>query len=241
MKKENFSLPAILRMAVGAGIVFYVLFAMPTGWLYDWGAGEGSGQGQKPNAAVQLLQHQEDIQASFVAQAPVTVTGNALVACPLARLRDTRQAGVHYHHNDGVKRQANVSEYLYAGYPIPAWQRMMQSLVGGYYNRYYLLKLADGSWLGVYFDDYLALSGAGDYPTGYIRYTTTEERRMLNQMATDYEVDTVYLLDMYRYGKASWLVDVTLRLMALAIAGALVWAIRKRWRRKTVEEATYGR
>lgn len=35
---------------------------------------------------------------------------------------------------------------------------------------------------------------------------------MLSQMSEDYDVDPVYVLDMYRYGKASWMVDLSLRI-----------------------------
>ena len=42
------------------------------------------------------------------------------------------------------------------------------------------MELGDNSWLCVYFDDYLTLTGADTYPTGYVRDTTTEERRMLD-------------------------------------------------------------
>lgn len=131
------------------------------------------------------------------------------------------------HHNSGVKRSVSVSEYIYADYPIPPLQRFVQGFVGGYYNRYHLLKLEDGSWLCVYFDDYLALTGADNYPTGYVRYTTTEERRMLNQMAEDYDVDPVYVLDMYRYGKVSWMMDILLRLAVCVAAAVIVWSIKK--------------
>lgn len=31
------------------------------------------------------------------------------------------------------------------------------------YNCYYLMELEDDSWLCVYFDDYLALTGVGDF------------------------------------------------------------------------------
>ena len=89
----------------------------------------------------------------------------------------------------------------------------------GYYNRYYLTELEDGSWLCVYFDDYLTLTGGDEYPTGYLRYTTTEERRALSQMQADYDLDPVYVLDMYRHGKVSWMLDVLLRLAVLAVVG----------------------
>ena len=139
----------------------------------------------------------------------------------------TEQAGVHTHQNSGVKRSVNISEYIYADYPLSPLQRFIQRLVGGYYNRYYLTELEDGSWLCVYFDDYLTLTGADHYPTGYVRYTTTEERRMLNKMAEDYDVDSVYVLDMYQHGKVSWMIDVLLRLAVCLTAAGIMWSVKK--------------
>ena len=104
---------------------------------------------------------------------------------------------------------------------------MHQFQYDGYYNRYYLAELADGSWLCVYFDDYLAWTGADTFPTGYVRYTTTEERQMLNRMAGDYEVDPVYVLDMYQHGKVNWMLDVLLRLAVCVAAAVIVWGIKK--------------
>lgn len=210
-----------------AALVLLVLLSAPTGWLYDLWAGEGTGQGQWPSEDVQQLQRQEDIETFFLSSTPSTVNGGELVACPLARLRDAEQAGVHTHHNSGVKRSVSVSEYIYADYPFPPFQRFIQGFVGGYYNRYYLTELEDGSWLCVYFDDYLALTGTDNYPTGYVRYTTTEERRMLNRMAEDYDVDPVYVLDMYQHGKVSWMIDVLLRLVVCLAAAGIVWGIKK--------------
>ena len=57
------------------------------------------------------------------------------------------QAVVHTHHSGGVKKSVNVSEYIYTDYPFPPFQRLLQGFVGGYYNRYYLTRLEDGSWL----------------------------------------------------------------------------------------------
>ena len=227
MKQGAFSLPAILRNIICAALVLLVLFAAPTGWLYDLRAGEGTGQGQRPGPDVQRLRRQEDIETCFLNSTPATVDGGELAACPLARLRDVGQAGVHTHHNSGVKRSVSVSEYIYADYPLPPFQRFVQGLVGGYYNRYYLAELEDGSWLCVYFDDYLAWMGAYTYPTGYVRYTTTEERRMLNRMTGDYEVDPVYVLDMYQHGKVNWMLDVLLRLAVCVAAAVIVWGIKK--------------
>ena len=225
--KETYSLAAVLRNTICAALVLLVLLAAPTGWLYDLRAGEGTGQGQRPGPDVQRLRRQEDIETCFLNSTPATVDGGELAACPLARLRDVGQAGVHTHHNSGVKRSVSVSEYIYADYPLPPFQRFVQGLVGGYYNRYYLAELEDGSWLCVYFDDYLAWTGADTYPTGYVRYTTTEERRMLNRMAGDYEVDPVYVLDMYQHGKVNWMLDVLLRLAVCVAAAVIVWGIKK--------------
>ena len=227
MKKTSFSLPAILRNIICAALVLLVLLAAPTGWLYDLRVGEGTGQGQRPSTDVQRLQRQEDIETFFLSSTPATVNGGELVACPLARLRDVGQEGVHTHHNNGVKRTVRVSEYIYADYPLPPFQRFVQGFAGGYYNRYYLAELADGSWLCVCFDDYLAWTEAGNYPTGYVRYTTTEERRMLNLMAEDYDVNPAYVLDMYQHGKVNWMLDVLLRLAVCVAAAVIVWGIKK--------------
>ena len=225
--KKAFSLLPILRNTICAALVLLVLLAAPTGWLYDLRAGEGTGQGQRPGPDVQRLRRQADIETCFLSSTPATVDGGELAACPLARLRDVGQAGVHTHHNSGVKRSVSVSEYIYADYPLPPLQRFVQGFAGGYYNRYYLAELADGSWLCVYFDDYLAWTGADTFPTGYVRYTTTEERQMLNRMAGDYEVDPVYVLDMYQHGKVNWMLDVLLRLAVCVAAAVIVWGIKK--------------
>ena len=174
---------SVSRKLVGAALVFAVMAALPTGWLYDLWAGTGTEQGQEPGAGVELIRRQEDIEAFFLSQAPVTVLGGELRACPLARLRDVGQEGVHARSRYGVRRSVYVSEYVTADYPIPTWQRLLQGAIGGFYNRYYLMELGDNSWLCVYFDDYLTLTGTDTYPTGYVRYTTTEERRMLKRMA----------------------------------------------------------
>ena len=235
MKKGQHSIPAILWNIVCAVLALWLMLAAPTGWLYDLWAGTGTGQGQRPGEGVQQLQRQEDVETFFWAGTPATITGGELVACPLARLRDAEQEGTHYHRSYGTKRAAYVSEYIFADYPLSPWQRTLQGLVGGFYNRYYLTELEDGSWLCVYFDDYLTLTGGDEYPTGYIRYTTTEERRVLNQMQADYDLDTVYVLDMYRHGKVSWMLDVLLRLAVLAVAGIGAATVRSLWKRRKAD------
>ena len=207
-------------------LALWVLLAAPTGWIYDLWAGTGTGQGQTPDESVQYLQRQEEVETFFLSKAPVTVSGGELAACPLARLRDTDQAGTHTRNSGGVKRSVFVSEYITAGYPLSQGEKLLQGLAGGFYNRYYLLELADGTHLCVYFDDYLLLSGGEGYPTGYIRYTTTEERRMLDGMTGDYDVDTVHVLDMYRHGKVNWMLDIALRLGVLAAAAFVGLTLR---------------
>ena len=235
MFKGERAIPTILWNIVCAALALWMMLAAPTGWLYDLWAGTGTEQGQRPGEGVQQLQHQEDVEAFFWAGTPATITGGELVACPLARLRDAEQEGTHYHRSYGAKRAAYVSEYIFANYPLSPWQRTLQGLVGGFYNRYYLTELEDGSWLCVYFDDYLTLTGGGEYPTGYIRYTTTEERRVLNQMQADYDLDTVYVLDMYRHGKVSWMLDVLLRLAVLAVVGIGAATVRSVWKKRKAD------
>ena len=50
---------------------------------------------------------------------------------------------------------------------------------------------------------------------------------MLNQMAEDYDVNPVYVLDMYRHGKVSWMLDVLLRLAVCVAVAVIVWGIKK--------------
>lgn len=46
-------------------------------------------------------------------------------------------------------------------------------------------------------------------------------------MAEDYDVDSVYVLDMYRHGKVSWMLDVLLRLAVRVVVVVIVWGIKK--------------
>lgn len=234
-EKGQRPISAALRNIVCAAFAFWLMLAAPTGWLYDLRAGTGTEQGQRPGEGVYQLQRQEDVQSFFYAQTPATVAGGDLVACPLARLRDVEQEGTHYHRSYGAKRAVSVSEYIFADYPLSTWQRTLQGLAGGFYNRYYLTELEDGSYLCIYFDDYLTLTGADEYPAGYVRCATTEERRMLERMAEDYDVDTVCVLDMYRHGKVSWILDILLRLAVLFVAGMVMTAVRGVRKRKKAD------
>lgn len=233
MKKH--SIHTALCNILYAVLAFLVVLALPTGWLYDLWAGTGTEQGQRPGEDVQRLQRREEVETCFLNGTPATVDGGELAACPLARLRDAGQEGTHYHHNGGAKWSVYVSEYITADYPLPAWEYALQRVAaGGFYNRYYLMELGDNSWLCVYFDDYLTLTGTDAYPTGYVRYTTTEERRMLNRMAEDYDVNPSYVLDMYRHGKVNWMLDLGLRLAAVLVVymGAVTATARFKSRKK---------
>ena len=221
----------VIRNIICAALALLVLLAAPTGWLYDLWAGTGTEQGQRPSVDVQQLQQQEEIETFFLSSTPATIIGGELVACPLARLRDVSQEGVH--HRSHRKRSVYISEYIFADYPLSLWERMLQGVIGGgSYNRYYLMELGDNSWLCVYFDDYLALTGTDTYPTGYVRYTTTEERRMLKRMAEDYDVDPVYVLDMYRHGKVNWTLDLGIRLAVVLVVYMGVVSVLEYWKKR---------
>ena len=226
------SIHTTFRNILCAALAVLVVLALPTGWLYDLWAGTGLEQGQQPGEGVEQIRVQEDVENAFLAKIPATVNGGDLAPCPLARLRDAGQEGTHDHHNGGTKRSVYVSEYITADFPLPTWEYALQRIAaGGFYNRYYLMELGDNSWLCVYFDDYLTLTGTDTYPTGYVRYTTTEERRMLKRMAEDYDVDPVYVLDMYRHGKVNWMLDLGLRLAVVLVVYVGMVTVRGRWKK----------
>ena len=55
---------------------------------------------------------------------------------------------------------------------------------------------------------------------------------MLNQMSEDYDVNPVYVLDMYRYGKVSWMVDLVVRLAITFVIVITFLAIEKTVKRR---------
>lgn len=82
-----------------------------------------------------------------------------------------------------------------------------------------------------------------ELPTGYVRYTTTEEKTMLHQMAEDYKVDLVYVLDMYRHSKVNWMLDFAIRagvgVLLLLIGSVIVGGVKKAVRQKENGESFY--
>ena len=133
-----------------------------------------------------------------------------------------------------------ISEYIPIADLAPVMGLLLNFLASGFYNRYYLAPLEDGSYVCVYFDDYLMLRPGEELPTGYVRYATAEEKTMLRQMAEEYEVNPAYVLDMYRHGKVSWLLDLAIRagvgLLLLVVGSAIAGKIRQAVRRKAQED-----
>ena len=213
-----------------------IMLSAPTGWIYDLGVGTGTEQGQKPGEGVMTIGSREEAEASFSDQVPATISGGKLVACPLVRLRDVEEAGTHYTGRRGSRRQVTISEYIAGSYPLSTLQKISQGIVSGTYNRYHLTELEDGTYLCVYFDDYILwrnmFSEGGIFPTGYLRQSTADERSMLESMEGKYHVNASYVLDLYRHGKMSESIDLILRAV-LAFIGTcaicLVWdQVKKR-------------
>lgn len=151
------------------------------------------------------------------------------------RQRDGGEEGEHYARSRtyNTKRKVVVPEYRSLSYPITLSDKVVNWFVmSASYNRYYLVQLEDGSYICAFFDDYLMLSKGAELPVGRVRYSTAEERNMLSMMAEDYKVDQIYVLDMYREGKAPWLLDKPLRLIAAIAAAVQGMSIVERVKKK---------
>ena len=232
MEDKQYSALSILKIIFAASLTLWLVLGVPTGWLYDLGVGTGTDQGQMPDQSVSVVHTQDDVEDFFFQTTPATVPKENLIRCPLLRLRDSEYAGEHTHLNGQTKRTVVISEYIPVAYPTgPIRSFLLGFLASGHYNGYYLAPLEDGSYVCVYFDDYLMLRSDDELPTGYIRYTTTEEKTMLHQMAEDYEVDPVYVLDMYRHGKVSWMLDFAIRagvgILLLVVGSVIVGGVKK--------------
>lgn len=228
-QRKKFSFRSIITTILGVlFLLWMVMGAFPTGWLYDLGVGTGTAQGQRPNSDVQVIKKQDDVKVFLSETIPATVVGEQIVPCPLMRLRDTGEAGEHKSWNriSRTKRSVVVTEYRKLSYPISFVQRLIMLLVtSSSYNQYYLVQLEDGSYICAFFDDYHMLKKMMqqklELPTGYVRYSTGQEQQMLLSMAEDYEVNPSYVLDMYRDGKGPWILDKGLRLVLALLLG---WA-----------------
>ncbi len=221
-------------------ILWMVMGGVPTGWLYDLGVGTGTEQGQKPGSGVQTIESKEEARKFFFEEDPVpaTVEGTVFVRCPLIRLRDTGAKGTYQNWNriSHSIHTTTVDEYQDLDYPITPLQKTLTFLLSGAsYNSYYLVQLEDGSYLCVFFDDYLmlqkVLGGEIDLPVGYVRSCTSFEHSVLYDMAKecDYDVDVTVVLDMYRDGKCPRFLDAGLRfLFAIAIVASIKLVLDKR-------------
>lgn len=222
-------------------IAVYIIWAglgLPVGWAYDLFAGSGTSQGQWIDGTVPELSGSGSLGDLCGGEIPVTVSTDELTPCPLFRLRDpeTRQISYRPHKRSSAKETLQFDEYREITTPVQEWVTI---LFDEKYNRYYLAELQDGSSVYVYFDDYLAmrrfLPGEIQLPVGYVRFASSQEEEMLEEMSQQYDVDTTYIVDMYRYGKSSYWLDFVVRIV-LGIVSAIivVWAaglVRKLLRR----------
>ncbi len=237
-KNKTSILPRIMNIVGVLFILWMVMGGVPTGWLYDLGVGTGTEQGQKPGSGVQTIESKEEARKFFFEEDPVpaTVEGTVFVRCPLIRLRDTGAKGTYQNWNriSHSIHHSKVTEYRKLDYPItPAQKAFTFLFAGASYNSYYLVQLEDGSYLCVFFDDYLmlqkVLSGEVELPVGYVRGSTRSEYNMLYEMAKDYDVDHTLVLDMYRDGKGPLLLDKGLRLLfAITIVVSVEIVLDKR-------------
>lgn len=236
MEHTKYFPQSILKIAFGIVFGVWLMMCAPTGWIYDLWIGTGTEQGQMPDQSVSEVHTQIGVEDSYFQNSPITTSKEGLIEAPLLRLRDTEYAGEHTSRKNGVRRTVTISEYILIVDPAPVRSFVRDFLASGFYNRYYLAPLEDGSYVCVYFDDYLMLRPGEELPTGYVRYATTEEKTMLRQMAEKYEVDSVYVLDMYRHGKVSWMLDLAIRagagLLLLVVGSAIARKIRPAARSK---------
>lgn len=207
-------------------IAFYLLgilsllavFALPTSWVYDLGLNAGTEQGQRPGAQVQTVQTREDIHTLILANAPATVSPEGLIPCPLARLRDESlsKAKQRYRTSSRSSRKfQGFDNYRTLPQDPSLLEQLWQLMWSGFYNSgYYLKPLEDGTYICVYLDDCAFLFGEPEQLyTGVLRSTDApEEARMLHAMeAAGYDLDTSFILDMYRHGKVNEFADIAMR------------------------------
>ena len=238
MERKKYSLRSILKIALGIVFGAWLMMCAPTGWIYDLWAGTGTGQGQMPAPPVSVVHTQSDVEDAYFQDTPVTATKEGLIEAPLLRLRDTNEAGAHTHRTrGGGHRTIFIDEYIPVAYPTgPVRNFLLHTLASGYYNRYYLAPLEDGAYVCVYFDDYLMLRPGEELPTGYVRYATADEQKMLRGLEDSYEVNWMYVLDMYRHGKVNQILDLAIRagvgLLLLVGGSAIAGGMKKVIRRK---------
>ena len=186
MERKKHSPQSILKITLGIAVGVWLMMCAPTGWIYDLWAGTGTGQGQTPDSSVSVVHTQADVDDFFFQSTPATVSKDNLIQCPLLHLRDPDFAG---EHKNSRKRTVIVSEYCPMPYPITPVRKFLNwFFMSGTYNSYYLAPLEDGSYVCVYFDDYLMLRPGDELPTGYVRSTTTEEKTIKVSVLIDFPI-----------------------------------------------------
>lgn len=240
MERKKHSPQSILKITLGIAVGVWLMMCAPTGWIYDLWAGTGTGQGQTPDSSVSVVHTQADVEDAYFQDTSVTASKEGLIEAPLLRLRDTNEAGEHRYKRNGGTRTVFLDEYIPVAYPTgPVRNFLLHTLASGYYNRYYLAPLEDGAYVCVYFDDYLMLRPGGELPTGYVRYATADEQKMLRGLEDSYEVNWMYVLDMYRHGKVNQILALAIRagigLLLLVVGSAIVGGMKKVIRRKAEE------
>ncbi|MCI6863472.1 hypothetical protein [Anaerobiospirillum succiniciproducens] len=227
----------------GLLLTFMVMGGIPTGWIYDLWVGEGTKIGQKPSSDVVLVESKEQALSFLNKDIAVTAEGDNLILCPLMRLRDNSEEGEH-NLTAKNKKKIYIEKYRRLSYPVSLKEKAVNMLAfSGSYNSYYLLQLKDGSYLGVYFDDYLTfqmwVNGKIRLPTGRIRYTESSERGMLSRMHHRYgfDVNDLLLLDMYRHDKIPGILDKIMRFVVAILIAIFVLQYRssKKKRKNSLE------
>lgn len=231
MAHKKYTPATVVKNVVAVVLLFWmVMGAFPTGWIYDLGRGPGREQGDRPDSSVQRVRTQEEVEDFFFQDTPATVPKKGLLQCPLMRLRDPGYAG---EHTNARKRTVVISEYRFLSNPVSVVDKLVNLFfASGKYNGYYLAPLEDDTYVCVYFDDYLLLKSGEELPAGYVRYSDTEERKMLHAMKEAYGVDPAYVLDMYRPGKVNWMMDTGLRLLAFVLLVSIYQTLSKRVRKR---------
>lgn len=191
-----------------------VVLALPTGWVYDLGLKSGIEQGQRPSNEVQTLQTAGDIFTFIQANQPATVSPEGLIPCPLARLRDKELSKPTYTTGRRVKTEG-LEEYQTLSQDPGVLEQLWELCWSGTYNHgYYLKPLEDGTYLCIYLDDCAFLFGEPEQLyTGILRSVDApEEARMLYAMKEEgYDVNTYFILDMYRHGKVTRFTEIPMR------------------------------
>lgn len=179
----NWTISKVVLWAIGIVFVFWmVMGSFPTGWIYDLSAGTGTTPGTKPDATVTQLTGLSILESyANWRDTPFTVTGDSFVFCPLAKLRDSDEQGIHRTNRRTGSQAVNVQKYAHLRSPMTFSTKLIYSIgMSASYNNYYLVQLADGNYICAFFDNYLILGNLGErkiqLPSGTIRYTDTDEK-----------------------------------------------------------------